>query len=53
MTILDTPEAPATTRRKGDLVFASLARAAGILIVVALAGVAVFLTLEGLSLIHI
>ncbi|QCC78584.1 phosphate ABC transporter permease subunit PstC [Nocardioides daphniae] len=34
-------------RRRGDVVFASLARAAGILIVVALAGVALFLTLEG------
>lgn len=48
MTILAPSDAPAGARRKGDLVFASLARAAGILIVVALAGVAVFLTLEGI-----
>lgn len=34
-------------QRRGDVVFASLARAAGITIVVALAGVALFLTLEG------
>lgn len=51
MTTSTTPEvtgqAPTGARRKGDLVFASLARAAGILIVLALAGVAVFLTLEG------
>ena len=38
---------PTGVRRQGDLVFAGLARAAGILIVVALAGVAIFLTLEG------
>ena len=34
-------------RRRGDIVFSSLARAAGITILVALAGVAIFLTLEG------
>ena len=47
MTILAPTEARQGVQRKGDLVFASLARAAGILIVIALAGVAVFLTLEG------
>ena len=47
MTILAPNEARPGVQRKGDLVFASLARAAGILIVIALAGVAVFLTLEG------
>jgi phosphate transport system permease protein len=35
-------------RRKGDLVFSGAARAAGILIMLALAGVAVFLTIEGI-----
>lgn len=39
--------APTGVRRRGDLVFAGLTRAAGILIVLALAGVALFLTLEG------
>lgn len=39
--------APRERRRRGDVVFASLARAAGITIVLALAGVAIFLTLEG------
>ncbi len=34
-------------RRKGDIVFSALARAAGIAILVALAGVAIFLTIEG------
>jgi len=34
-------------RRRGDVVFAGLARAAAVLILAALAGVAVFLTLEG------
>jgi phosphate transport system permease protein len=34
-------------RRRGDVVFSTLARAAGITILVALAGVAIFLTLEG------
>lgn len=34
-------------RRLGDLVFANLTRSAGLIILVALAGVAVFLTIEG------
>ena len=42
-----TNAAPPPVRRRGDVVFSSLARAAGISILVALAGVAVFLTLEG------
>ncbi|HEX4978248.1 MAG TPA: phosphate ABC transporter permease subunit PstC [Nocardioides sp.] len=42
-----TNTAPPPLRRRGDLVFSSLARAAGVSILVALAGVAVFLTLEG------
>ena len=42
-----TETAPPPVRRRGDIVFSSLARAAGISILVALAGVAVFLTLEG------
>ena len=42
-----TNAAPPPVRRRGDIVFSSLARAAGISILVALAGVAVFLTLEG------
>ena len=44
-------EAPAessSARRGGDLVFASLAKAAGITILAALAAVAIFLTLEGM-----
>jgi phosphate transport system permease protein len=35
-------------RRLGDLVFANLTRAAGLTILIALAGVAVFLTIEGI-----
>lgn len=35
-------------RRPGDLIFEGTARAAGILIMVALAGVAIFLTIEGI-----
>ncbi len=43
-----TQEAPApVVRRRGDVVFSALARAAGITILVALAAVAIFLTLEG------
>jgi phosphate transport system permease protein len=42
---VDAAAAPAV-RRRGDVVFAGLARAAGITILVALAGVALFLTLE-------
>jgi phosphate transport system permease protein len=34
-------------KRLGDLVFANLARGAGLLILIALAGVAIFLTIEG------
>ncbi len=45
---VQTPAAPAPVRRRGDLVFSGLARAAGIAILVALAGVAIFLTLESL-----
>ena len=40
------PQRP--TRRRGDLIFSGATRVAGLLILVALAGVAVFLTLEGL-----
>ena len=43
-----TTETGSPRRRLGDLVFANLARSAGITILVALAGVAIFLTLEGL-----
>jgi len=39
--------APAPVQRRGDVVFFALARAAGITILMALAGVAIFLTLEG------
>ncbi len=39
--------APTPVKRRGDVVFFALARAAGITILVALAGVAIFLTLEG------
>jgi phosphate transport system permease protein len=35
-------------QRKGDLIFSGVARAAGLLIMLALAGVAVFLTIEGI-----
>jgi len=42
-----TDPAPGGVRRRGDLVFSSLSRAAGVTILVALAGVAIFLTLEG------
>jgi phosphate transport system permease protein len=42
------PETGSPRRRLGDLVFANLARSAGIIILVALAGVAVFLTAEGI-----
>jgi len=42
-----TDAAPTGVRRRGDLVFSSLSRAAGVTILVALAGVAIFLTLEG------
>ena len=39
-------------QRKGDLVFSGTTRVAGLLILAALAGVAVFLTAEGLPAIH-
>jgi phosphate transport system permease protein len=42
-----TEAVPPPVRRKGDVVFSSIARAAGITILVALAGVAIFLTIEG------
>jgi phosphate transport system permease protein len=42
-----TNAAPPAMRRRGDVVFSTLAKAAGISILVALAGVALFLTLEG------
>ena len=41
-----TPAKP--LRRRGDIVFSGLARGAGLAIMVALAGVAIFLTVEGL-----
>ncbi len=41
-------EVRGVVRRRGDVVFAGLARAAGITILAALAGVALFLTLEGM-----
>ena len=41
------PKPPSPVRRRGDVVFSSLARAAGATILLALAGVAIFLTLEG------
>ena len=48
MTVTDAaPKPSAPVRRKGDVVFSGLARSAGIAILVALAGVAIFLTLEG------
>lgn len=40
-------EARSPKRRLGDLVFANLTRASGVTILVALAGVAIFLTVEG------
>lgn len=39
---------PKPRQRRGDLIFSGAARAAGLVIMLALAGVAVFLTLEGL-----
>lgn len=42
-----TTTAGSPKRRLGDLVFANLTRGAGLIILVALAGVAIFLTLEG------
>ncbi len=45
---VEEPQPGSPKRRLGDLVFASLTRSAGILILVALAGVALFLTIEGI-----
>jgi phosphate transport system permease protein len=46
--VTDVPvETGSPRRRLGDLVFASTARGAGLLILVALAGVAIFLTIKG------
>jgi phosphate transport system permease protein len=39
-------------RRLGDLVFANLTRAAGAIILIALAGVAIFLTAQGIPALH-
>ncbi len=49
MTTSQAPQdlAPDPVSQRGDRVFAAIAKAAGIVILVALAGVAVFLTLEG------
>jgi phosphate transport system permease protein len=41
------PEKPRSARRKGDVIFAGTARMAGVMIMLALAGVAIFLTVEG------
>ena len=46
MSVIDA-KAGSPKRRLGDLVFANLTRSAGLLILLALAGVAVFLTIEG------
>jgi phosphate transport system permease protein len=43
-----TTETGSPKRRLGDLVFANLTRAAGLMILIALAGVAIFLTAQGL-----
>jgi len=43
-----TTETGSPKRRLGDLVFANTTRAAGVMILIALAGVAIFLTAEGL-----
>jgi phosphate transport system permease protein len=40
-------KAPRGARRKGDVIFAGTARMAGVMIMLALAGVAIFLTIEG------
>jgi len=46
------PRTGAPPRRAGDVVFSNLARGAGLLILLALAGVAVFLTVQGLPGLH-
>ncbi len=45
---ITTTETGSPKRRLGDLVFANLSKAAGVTILVALAGVAIFLTVEGI-----
>ena len=47
MSIIEAKAGP-PKRRLGDLVFANLTRAAGMVILLALAGVAIFLTIEGI-----
>ncbi|HEY6935036.1 MAG TPA: phosphate ABC transporter permease subunit PstC, partial [Marmoricola sp.] len=47
MSVIET-RTGSSRRRLGDLVFANTTRVAGLLILVALAGVAIFLTLQGL-----
>jgi phosphate transport system permease protein len=49
VTNTDTEQRPATTpRRRGDRVFSGTAKAAGLVILAALAGVFIFLTIEGI-----
>jgi phosphate transport system permease protein len=48
VTTTDVEPQAATPRRRGDRVFAGLAKAAGLVIVAALAGVFLFLTIEGI-----
>lgn len=52
MSVTATQRRPRPAQRKGDIVFAGAARAAGLLILAALAGVAIFLTLQGLPAIE-
>ncbi len=47
MTTTEVPRAPAAVSRRGDRLFASTARISGLAILVVLAGVAIFLTVEG------
>ena len=49
-TIRDAPASP--PRRRGDVVFSGLARGSGLLILLALAGVAAFLAIEGIPGLH-
>jgi phosphate transport system permease protein len=48
----EAPQPGSPKRRLGDLVFANLTRAAGLTILVALAGVAIFLTIEGIPAVN-
>ncbi len=48
MTTTQTPRSERPVRRRGDRVFAGLSTSAGIFILIVLAGVAIFLTVEGL-----